>query len=193
MPAAWHRRVKSVIGIPGRPKIVSMPLSLRASITSVKPSVSACAWTLTSAPLATLGASSAVVVAGFPGALVGVSSMFYPAIKKGRGRCRAPASYALFATVSGMIACIARKLNERLSCELRMHVHGRRGTPDVVAPHGLENEHREQRCQDVHPRGGKEHGLPAPRHGRQHVGERDEKRCRSLGGVHQASIRRREL
>ena len=37
------RRVRSVIGMPGRPKIVSMPLSFSASMTSVKPSVSCAA------------------------------------------------------------------------------------------------------------------------------------------------------
>ena len=39
-PAACNLRVRSVIGMPGRPKIVSMPFSLRASMTSAKPSVS---------------------------------------------------------------------------------------------------------------------------------------------------------
>ena len=34
MPAACSLRVRSVIGMPGRPKIVSMPFSLRASMTS---------------------------------------------------------------------------------------------------------------------------------------------------------------
>ena len=33
MPAACALRVRSVIGMPGRPKIVSMPFSLRASMT----------------------------------------------------------------------------------------------------------------------------------------------------------------
>ncbi len=33
MPEACAMRVRSVIGIPGRPKIVSIPLSLRASMT----------------------------------------------------------------------------------------------------------------------------------------------------------------
>ena len=33
MPAACDKRVKSVMGIPGRPKIVLMPLSFKASMT----------------------------------------------------------------------------------------------------------------------------------------------------------------
>ncbi len=33
-PAACNLRVRSVMGMPGRPKIVSMPLSLSASMTS---------------------------------------------------------------------------------------------------------------------------------------------------------------
>ncbi len=39
-PARCSLRVRSVIGMPGKPKIVSMPFSLRASMTSWKPSVS---------------------------------------------------------------------------------------------------------------------------------------------------------
>jgi hypothetical protein len=57
-PARCSLRVRSVIGMPGSPKIVSMPFSLRASMTSAKPSVS-CAWVLIS-PLAVFVASSAV-------------------------------------------------------------------------------------------------------------------------------------
>ena len=34
MPCACNLRVRSVIGMPGNPKIVSMPLSLRAAMTS---------------------------------------------------------------------------------------------------------------------------------------------------------------
>ena len=72
-PARCSLRVRSVIGMPGRPKIVSMPFSLRASMTSWKPSVS-CAWRSVSPPLATFGVSSAVAAAGFAG-LVTASSM----------------------------------------------------------------------------------------------------------------------
>jgi hypothetical protein len=43
MPAACSLRVRSVIGIPGRPKIVSRPLSFSASMTRLKPSISCCA------------------------------------------------------------------------------------------------------------------------------------------------------
>src|SRR6188768_1084388 len=41
-PEAWSLRVRSVIGMPGSPKIVSMPFSFSASMTSWKPSVVSC-------------------------------------------------------------------------------------------------------------------------------------------------------
>ena len=35
-PSAWSMRVRSVIGMPGRPKTVSMPFSFSASMTQVE-------------------------------------------------------------------------------------------------------------------------------------------------------------
>src|SRR6266567_2921463 len=67
--------IDTIFGMPGRPKIVSMPFSLRASMTRVKPSVSPCDRALSSPPRVIFGVSSAVVGAGFAGDLVAVSGM----------------------------------------------------------------------------------------------------------------------
>ena len=60
-PSACILRVRSVIGIPGRPKTVSMPFSFSASMTRWKPSIVSSVFALPS-PLA--GASFAVAVPG---------------------------------------------------------------------------------------------------------------------------------
>src|SRR5712671_6492357 len=91
MPAACNLRVRSVMGMPGSPKIVSMPFSLRASITSAKPSVS-CDWgdgALISPP-AIFGASSAGLAPGEGLAvLVSWSSMVVSFEKVARWDCGA--------------------------------------------------------------------------------------------------------
>src|SRR4030088_3460196 len=208
MPAACTLRVRAVMGIPGRPKMVSMPLSLRASMTSEKPSVSGDGALIS--PLAIFGASSAGLAAGemtlaspvfalrvspavVVGALVAVTegmSRSFVWILSGYNlsgskpvSCRLP-GMRLLQTLFLISPKWLRREALRVHRRLGHNVHARGF--DLCSPHRSQHEPGHQRSDRVHDAGGDEDGVPIARHRSQQARQGNQKRSCALGGVEQA-------